>query len=68
MPFFKRKDSKDTSGCNGNGSHGDDAKTNGNSNGTSNKEKVNYKSRLEHKMYLVRIQSARPSLVNLSGF
>ena len=42
MPFFKRKDSKD----------------NGSNNGSSvsqngNNEKINYKSRLEHKMYLV---------------
>ena len=51
MPFFKRKDSKDQ--CSNNL---DDAKTNGN--GTSNgnsvaKEKINFKARLEHKMYLV---------------
>lgn len=61
MPFFKRKDScKDTS---------EDAKTNGNggtSNGgassssTNGKEKINYKARLEHKMYLV---SKRLSLI-----
>lgn len=51
MPFFRRKDScKDTS---------EDAKTNGNgsSNGasTNGKEKINYKARLEHKMYLVSL-------------
>ena len=46
MPFFsKRKDSKDngaSSSTNGNG-----ISQNGNS------EKINYKARLEHKMYLV---------------
>jgi hypothetical protein len=46
MPFFKRKDSEDASAS---------AKTNGNGNGTdAAKEKINYKARLEHKMYLVR--------------
>lgn len=46
MPFFKRKDSVDASAS---------AKTNGNGNGTdAAKEKINYKARLEHKMYLVR--------------
>ena len=44
MPFFKRKDSEDASTA---------AKTNGNGNATG-KEKINYKARLEHKMYLVR--------------
>lgn len=44
MPFFKRKDSEDASAS---------AKTNGNGNGTdAAKEKINYKARLEHKMYL----------------
>ena len=43
MPFFKRKDSKDTSSTNGSSS----VSQNGNN------EKINYKSRLEHKMYLV---------------
>jgi len=44
MPFFKRKDSVDASAS---------AKTNGNGNGTdAAKEKINYKARLEHKMYL----------------
>ena len=49
MPFFKRKDSKDAAS-------GEDvavAKTNGNGTATG-KEKINYKARLEHKMYLVR--------------
>ena len=46
MPFFKRKDSEDASTA---------AKTNGNGTGNGNgKEKINYKARLEHKMYLVR--------------
>ena len=44
MPFFKRKDSKDSS----NTSNGNGVPQNG-----SNGEKINYKSRLEHKMYLV---------------
>ena len=44
MPFFKRKDSEDASTA---------AKTNGNGTATG-KEKINYKARLEHKMYLVR--------------
>ena len=42
MPFFKRKDSKDSGSTNGSSvSH------------NGNNEKINYKSRLEHKMYLV---------------
>ena len=45
MPFFKRKDSEDASAT--------AAKTNGNGTATG-KEKINYKARLEHKMYLVR--------------
>jgi hypothetical protein len=52
MPFFKRKDSKDTAADSANNeiSH----TSNGNGNGTSaTKEKVNYKARLEHKIYLV---------------
>ena len=44
MPFFKRKDSEDASAA---------AKTNGNGTASA-KEKINYKARLEHKMYLVR--------------
>ena len=44
MPFFKRKDSKDSSNTN----NGNGVPQNG-----SNGEKINYKSRLEHKMYLV---------------
>ena len=43
MPFFKRKDSKDSGSTNG----GSSVPQNGNN------EKINYKSRLEHKMYLV---------------
>ena len=43
MPFFKRKDSKDSGSTNGSSS----VSQNGNN------EKINYKSRLEHKMYLV---------------
>jgi hypothetical protein len=44
MPFFKRKDiSEDASAT--------AAKTNGNGTATG-KEKINYKARLEHKMYL----------------
>ena len=42
MPFFKRKDSKDSGSTNGSS-----VPQNGNN------EKINYKSRLEHKMYLV---------------
>lgn len=53
MPFFKRKDSKDTSAENAsvaktNGS----TNGNGNGNGLAGKEKINFKQRLEHKMYL----------------
>ena len=43
MPFFRRKDSEDGPSS---------SKSNGNGTAAS-KEKVNYKARLEHKMYLV---------------
>ena len=62
MPFFKRKDSKDSGSTNGSSS----VSQNGNN------EKINYKSRLEHKMYLVSsasidyIAAASVSLASLS--
>ncbi len=63
MPFFKRKDSKSSAGEAAAASNGNEAShTNGsNGNGSNSaKEKINYKSRLEHKMYLVRM----PTLSN----
>lgn len=50
MPFFKRKDSKEEASTSSS-SHGA-SNGGGSSNGASNKEKVNYKARLEHKQYL----------------
>ena len=50
LPFWKKESSSNGSSA---PSNGNDHNSNGD-NGKKNKEKVNYKARLEHKQYLVR--------------